>query len=207
MHLLAQPVTLEGTYVRLEPLAETHLDGLCEIGLDADLWQWTVTRIRSREAMQRYIEDALAQQEAGTALPFVTTEQSSGAIIGSTRYGNIDPKNRRLEIGWTWLARPWQRTALNTEAKYVMLRHAFETLGCIRVELKTDVLNERSRRAILRIGAKEEGILRKHVITKDGRVRDTIYYSILDDEWPAIRVHLESLLASEDYGESPDSFR
>lgn len=191
-----QPLILEGQHVRLEPLSLGHLDPLCVVGLDPDLWQWTVTQIHSPDDMRRYVEAALGQQQAGTALPFATIERASGTVVGSTRYGNIDLTNRRVEIGWTWLAHPWQRTALNTEAKYLMLRHAFDTLGCIRVEFKTDLLNERSRRAIQRLGALEEGVLRQHVITKNGRVRDTIYYSILADEWPAVRTRLEARLAS-----------
>jgi RimJ/RimL family protein N-acetyltransferase len=191
-----QPITLEGEHVRLEPLSLDHLDRLCTIGLDQHLWQWTVTQIQSCADLRRYIETALAQQEAGAALPFVTIEQASGEVVGSTRYGNIDSNNRRVEIGWTWIASPWQRTAINTETKYLMLRHAFDTMGCIRVEFKTDVLNERSRRAILRLGAQEEGILRQHVITQHGRIRDTIYYSILADEWPATRTRLQARLVS-----------
>ena len=124
-------------------------------------------------------------------LPFVTIECKSGKAIGSTRFMNIDVTNRRVEIGGTWIAKPWQRSAINTEAKYLMLRHAFETFGCIRVELKTDVLNTQSRNAILRIGAKEEGILRHHVITWTGRLRDSIYFSILEEEWPGVKAELE----------------
>ena len=187
-----EPVVLAGRHVRLEPLTSGHVDQLAEIGLDADLWRWTSVQITSRDEMAAYVRSALAGQAAGNALPFVTVEQSSGRVVGSTRYGNIDAANRRVEIGWTWVARPWQRTAVNTEAKYLMLRHAFETLGCLRVELKTDALNERSRRAIARIGAREEGILRKHMITQSGRVRDTVYFSIIDDEWPAARAALEA---------------
>ncbi|MBD0320322.1 MAG: GNAT family N-acetyltransferase, partial [Gemmatimonadetes bacterium] len=132
---------------------------------------------------------------AGTALPFATTEATCGRVIGSTRFASVEPPHPRVEIGWTWIGRPWQRSAVNTEAKLLMLRHAFETLGLLRVELKTDVLNERSRRAMLRLGAREEGIFRKHVITQGGRVRDTAWYSIVDDEWPAVRARLEAMLA------------
>jgi RimJ/RimL family protein N-acetyltransferase len=144
--------------------------------------------------MRSYVESALKLQRDGTTLPFVTIEQSSGRIVGSTRFGNYDPANRRIEIGWTWIAPPWQRTALNTDAKYLMLTHAFEKLHCVRVELKTDVLNSRSRKAMLRIGAKEEGILRKHSLVWDGRYRDSIYYSILDEEWPEVKGQLERML-------------
>jgi N-acetyltransferase len=191
-----EPVTLEGDHVRLEPLSRAHHEALCAIGLDEDLWRWTHSQIRTSEEMGAYLETALRYQAEGTALPFVTIDRRSGTIVGSTRYGNIDRGNHRVEIGWTWIGRNWQRTAVNTEAKYLMLRHAFETLGCIRVELKTDALNERSRKAILRIGAKEEGILRNHMITDSGRVRHTVYYSIIDSEWPVVRAGLEKKLAT-----------
>jgi RimJ/RimL family protein N-acetyltransferase len=130
------------------------------------------------------------------SLPFAIVEKATGRAIGSTRYGNIDRTHHRVEIGWTWVAREWQRTAMNTEAKYLLLRHAFETLGCMRVELKTDSLNERSRAAILRIGAREEGTFRNHMITASGRIRHTVYFSIIDSEWPAVKVHLEARLNS-----------
>ncbi len=129
-------------------------------------------------------------------MPFATTLRDSGQVVGSTRYANISAKDGRLEIGWTWIGKPWQRSAVNTEAKYLMLRHAFEALGCTRVELKTDGLNARSRAAILRIGAKQDGILRKHTMTYSGRIRDTVYFSILDDEWPAVKAGLEAKLAT-----------
>ncbi len=144
--------------------------------------------------MHAYIETALKEQADGMSLPFATIERASGRIVGSTRFGSIDRTNQRLEIGWTWVAREWQRTAINTEAKYLMLSHAFDTLGAIRVELKTDSLNERSRRAILRLGAKEEGTFRKHMMTYSGRIRHTVYFSIIDSEWPAIRTALEAKL-------------
>ena len=153
---------------------------MCRVGLDEDLWRWIPLRVLSRDDMRLYIEMALKAQAEGIALPFATVEQSSGMVVGSTRYMNIDKVNRHVEIGATWVGREWQRTPVNTEAKYLMLKHAFEDLGCYRVELKTDELNERSRAAILRIGAKEEGIFRKHVICWDGRVRNTVWYSILD---------------------------
>lgn len=186
---------LEGQHVRLEPLDVRHLDGLCAVGLDPELWHWEAIRKRSREDMQVYVRKALDERQRGVSLPFATVFLETGQVIGSTRYLNMDPANRRVEIGATWIGRPWQRTAVNTEAKYLMLRHAFEVLRCFRVELKTDVLNERSRRAILRLGAKEEGILRRHVVTDTGRVRDTVYYSILDSEWPPVKSHLQAKLA------------
>lgn len=189
-----QPVTLEGRHVRLEPLSLDHHDALSRVGLDDDLWRLSPTVVESAEDMRRYLEAALQAQGEGTALPFVILERGSGTVVGSTRYGNIDRANRRVEIGWTWIARPWQRTAVNTDCKYLLLRHAFETLGCIRVEFKTDILNERSRQAILRIGAKEEGIFRNHMVTSTGRIRDSVYFSIVDREWPGVRARLEEML-------------
>ncbi|MBI2929931.1 MAG: GNAT family N-acetyltransferase [Verrucomicrobia bacterium] len=188
------PITLEGHHVRLEPLSLAHLDALCEVGLDEELWRWTPDQARTRDDMRAYILEALADQERGAMLPFATVLKAESRVVGSTRFGNIDLRNRRVEIGWTWIARPWQRTVVNTEAKYLMLRHAFESLGCIRVELKTDALNDRSRQAILRLGAKEEGTLRQHMVMPDGRLRDTVYYSILDREWPEIKVKLRERL-------------
>ncbi len=188
------PVTLEGKHARLEPVSPGHLEGLCQVGLDEDLWRWIPIQVRTAEEMRSYIEKALEEQAAGSSLPFATIERASGRPVGSTRYMNIDHSNRHLEIGSTWIARNWQRTAVNTEAKYLMLRHAFEQLGCIRVELKTDSLNQRSRQAILRLGAREEGILRNHMITSTGRIRHTVYYSIIDSEWPAVKKGLEQKL-------------
>lgn len=190
-----QPLTLEGRHIRLEPLSLAHHAQLCEIGLDPEIWRWTTSLIRTPEDMRTYIETALKLQADGSALPFATIETASGRAVGSTRFGNIDRANRRVEIGWTWIGLKWQRTVVNTEAKYLMLRHAFETLGCIRVELKTDVLNERSRKAILRIGAKEEGTLRNHMIVPGGRIRDSVYFSIIDREWPEVKAGLEEKLA------------
>jgi N-acetyltransferase len=190
------PVVLGGRQIRLEPLTLGHLDSLCEIGLDEDLWRWIPMQVASREDMLGYIRTALQWQTDGTALPFATIEQSTGRAIGSTRYMNIDKPNRHVEIGATWIGRPWQRTAVNTEAKYLMLRHAFEHLGCLRVELKTDVLNEKSRNAILRIGAKQEGIFRKHVVCASGRIRDSVYFSIIDSEWPQVKASLEAKLTA-----------
>jgi len=190
------PVILEGSHVRLEPLAKAHLAGLVLVGLDEQLWRWIPVPVRTMKEMSTYIDTALEEQKRGVSLPFALIERATGRAIGSTRYGNIDRTHRRAEIGWTWVAREWQRTAVNTEAKYLLLRHAFETLGCMRVELKTDSLNERSRAAILRIGAQEEGIFRNHMITASGRIRHTVYFSIVDSEWPAVKARLESLLNS-----------
>ena len=188
------PVTLEGRYVRLEPLTLGHEEALSRVGLDEDLWRWIPVPVRTRQEMAAYVETALRDQASGMALPFVQVEKSSGRVVGSMRYANIERAHHRLEIGWTWVGRAWQRTAVNTEAKYLLLRHAFETLGCMRVELKTDSLNERSRSAILRIGAREEGIFRNHMITASGRVRHTVYYSIVDTEWPEVKRRLAARL-------------
>ncbi|MDB4869535.1 MAG: family acetyltransferase [Gemmatimonadales bacterium] len=190
-----EPITLEGSHVRLEPMTMAHHAGLTAIGLDPDIWRRAIAPIRTAEEMRSYMETALHLQREGTVLPFVTVERSSGRVVGSTRFGNYDRVNSRIEIGWTWLAPAWQRTAMNTEAKLLMLTHAFERIACVRVELKTDVLNAQSRDAILRIGAKEEGVFRKHTLTSTGRYRDSIYYSILDEEWPLVRARLKSLLA------------
>jgi RimJ/RimL family protein N-acetyltransferase len=194
MEMVVSPVTLEGAHVRLEPLAKAHLAGLAAVGLDEELWLWIPVPVRTTEEMAGYIETALEEQERGVSLPFALIEKATRRVVGSTRYGNIDGAHHRVEIGWTWVAREWQRTAVNTEAKYLLLRHAFETLGCIRLELKTDSLNERSRTAILRIGAREEGIFRNHMITASGRVRHSVYFSVVDSEWPAVKARLESRL-------------
>jgi RimJ/RimL family protein N-acetyltransferase len=193
--IVVAPVTLEGLRVRLEPLSlEHHFERLCEVGLDPELWRWTTSVLRTRDDLRGYLETALREQAEGRALPFATIDKAGGRVAGSTRYGNIDRANRRVEIGWTWLGRPFQRSHVNTEAKYLMLRHAFETLGCVRVELKTNVLNRRSRDAMLRIGCVEEGVMRKHLVNEDGSSRDSVYYSVLDDEWPAVKARLEGMM-------------
>jgi len=188
--MFIEPVTLEGNFVHLKPLSLNHHAGLCAVGLDEELWRWTTQPVTTPEEMRAYVQTALDEQARGVALPFATVEKASGRVIGSTRYGNIDRANRRVEIGWTWLGLKWQRTAANTEAKYLMLRHAFENWGCIRVEFKTDSLNEESRAALLRIGAKEEGTFRNHMITSTGRLRHSAYYSIIASEWPAVKARL-----------------
>jgi RimJ/RimL family protein N-acetyltransferase len=189
-----EPVVLEGEHVRLEPLALSHLDGLCEIGIVEELWRWIPTQVETREQMRAYIELALTERANGVSMPFAQIERASGRVIGSTRYMNIEKNHRRLEIGSTWIAPKWQRSAINTEAKYLLLRHAFEDLGCMRVELKTDSMNEKSRNAILRIGAKQEGIFRNHMLTSSGRVRHTVYFSVIDSEWAGVKAELERRL-------------
>lgn len=187
-----EPLILEGETVRLEPLRMEHLPDLCEVGLDESIWLWTANVIENENDMRRYVETALEESNRKVSLPFVTIEKSANKIVGSTRFGNIDVENRRVEIGWTWINPRWQRTSINTEAKILMLAHAFETWNCIRVELKTDFLNSKSRNAVRRLGAIEEGILRRHAITETGRIRDTVYYSVLDSEWHGVKANLKS---------------
>jgi RimJ/RimL family protein N-acetyltransferase len=193
-HMKVEPVVLEGAHVRLEPLSRAHLPGLCEVGLEEELWRWIPTRVRMAADMSAYVELALQEQADGDSLPFAQIERATGRVIGSTRYMNIERAHHRVEIGCTWIGLEWQRSAVNTEAKYLLLRHAFETLGCMRVELKTDSLNEKSRAAILRIGAKQEGIFRNHMMTSTGRIRHTVYFSIVDSEWPDVKSELERRL-------------
>jgi RimJ/RimL family protein N-acetyltransferase len=190
------PLTLEGAVVRLEPVRREHAELFWEIAkIDLeDIFRWIPYSMKSPDDFQRLIDKAFEEQERGESIVFATVERASGWVIGSTRFMNIDRVNRRVEIGSTWIAPAWQRTAVNTEAKYLMLRHAFEVWGCMRVELKTDALNQKSRKAILRIGSKEEGTLRRHLLTWSGRVRDTVYFSILDNEWPEVKARLEGRL-------------
>lgn len=195
--MLIKPVTLAGNQVRLEPLSLSHLEGMCAVGLDDELWRLNPAPVHTPEEMRAYIEEALAESARGVSLPFATVLQVSDTVVGSTRFGNIERQHRRVEIGWTWIGRLWQRTFVNTEAKYLMLCHAFETLGCHRVEFKTDSLNERSRRAILRLGATEEGTFRNHMITSTGRLRHSVFFSILDAEWPAVKAELERKLSQQ----------
>ncbi|MGA7402256.1 MAG: GNAT family protein [Candidatus Sulfotelmatobacter sp.] len=197
LHIVT-PVTLQGSIVRLEPIRPEHVELFWQAAKDAldDIFQWIPYRMKTIEDFEQLVEKALGEQERAESVVFATVESKSGRVIGSTRFMNIDRANRRVEIGSTWIAPAWQRSAVNTEAKYLMLRHAFEVWQCMRVELKTDALNQKSRNAILRIGAKEEGTLRKHLITWTGRVRDSVYFSILDTEWPKVRAGLEAKLAS-----------
>jgi N-acetyltransferase len=193
---IVTPVTLTGSVVRLEPIRHEHAELFWEVAqndLD-DIFRWIPYRMQTREDFQQLVAKAFQEQERGESVVFTSVESDSGRVIGSTRFMNIDRNNRRVEIGSTWIAPAWQRTAVNTEAKYLMLRHAFEVWGCFRVELKTDALNWKSRNAILRLGAKEEGALRRHVVTWTGRVRDSVYFGILDSEWPEVKTRLEEKL-------------
>ncbi len=192
--LTLDPVTLEGGVVRLVPLGVAHVDGMCEVGLDPEIWRWMPTTVNDRAGMEAFVQESLEKQMAGTGLPFATTLRETGKVIGSTRFMNVAVAHRRVEVGGTWIGTAWQRTRVNTEAKYLMLRYAFEQLGCLRVEFKTHARNSRSRAAILRLGAVEEGLFRKHMVQGDGSVRDTVYFSIVDDEWPAVKGRLEDRL-------------
>jgi RimJ/RimL family protein N-acetyltransferase len=192
------PVTLEGSVVRLEPIRREHSELFWEVTKNdlEDVFRWIPYSMKTPADFERLIDKAFEEQEHGDSIVFATVGRGSRQTIGSTRFMNIDWINRRVEIGSTWIAPAWQRTAVNTEAKYLMLRQAFEVWKCMRVELKTDALNEKSRSAILRIGAKEEGTLRRHLVTWSGRVRDTVYFSILDNEWPVVKKNLEDRLST-----------
>jgi RimJ/RimL family protein N-acetyltransferase len=181
-----EPITLEGHHVRLEPLTTHHASAFVEAGREWDL---------TAEQVAVGIESALRQQALGTSLPFATVDKSTGQVVGGTRFLQIVQEHRRLEIGSTWIAKPWRRTAINTEAKFLMLEHAFDRLGCTRVEFIADALNETSRTAILRLGATEEGTLRNYVVRADGKVHDAVVYSIIAAEWPSIRNRLQEMLA------------
>lgn len=189
-----EPIVLRGEHVRLEPMSPGHVDGLAAVGLEPSIWEFMVDRIIDPNGMRLFVEKALTDQAQGTSLPFVTRIAATDEIVGTSRFGNISTADRRVEIGWTWIAPEWQRSAVNTEAKLLMLTHAFEIWKCIRVEFKTDALNQRSRTAIRRLGAIEEGTLRQHMITDAGRFRDSVYFSILDNEWPQIRSDLRRKL-------------
>lgn len=194
---IVTPLTLEGRVVRLEPVRREHSEIFWLVAKDSvdSIFQWIPYSIKTREDFDCFVEKVLEEEQRGESVAFATVERKSGRVIGSTRFMNIDRLNRRVEIGSTWIVPAWQRTAVNTEAKYLMLKHAFEVWGCVRVELKTDALNQRSRDAILRLGAKQEGVLRKHLVTWTGRIRDSIYFSILDAEWPAIKTKLQGKLS------------
>lgn len=190
------PVTLEGTHVRLEPLAPQHLDGIMRAGEDDAVWTWLPYRPTTRAEYGAWLDDALTAQAKGHQLPFATVDRATGNVVGSTRLFFVSPPDRRVEIGGTWLAPAAQRTPINTESKLLLLAHCFDVLGCVRVELKTDARNTNSQRAIVRIGAKHEGVMRKHMLTRGGLHRDSVYYAIVDDDWPGVRTRLEEMLAT-----------
>jgi RimJ/RimL family protein N-acetyltransferase len=189
-----QPIVLDGRMVRLEPLRRQHLEGLAEVAFDPALWRFTLARPVDRAGLEAWLQTALDNAEAGTEVPFATVDQASGRPIGSTRYLNIVPEHRRFEIGWTWLATTAQRTGANREAKLLQLTHGFEGLGANRIEFKTDSLNEKSRAALLGIGAQFEGIFRNHMVMPDGRLRHSAYYSVIRQDWPDVKARLTELL-------------
>ncbi|APX74519.1 GNAT family N-acetyltransferase [Achromobacter insolitus] len=185
-----QPVTLAGEVVRLEPLAAGHAAPLAQVGLHPELWKLQPEPVQTLDDMQRYVDRALAAQREGHCLPFVIVRQEDDQIIGATRYMDVALAHKRLEIGGTWLTPSSQRSGANTEAKFLLLQHAFETIGIIRVVFKTELSNMQSRQAILRIGGVEEGVFRKHLIAQSGRARDMIYFAILDEDWPTVKARL-----------------
>ena len=191
-----KPVTLPGSIVRLEPLAESHLEGLAEVAFDASIWRWTLARPTDVDGLRAWLAAALANAAAGSEMPFATIDVASGRPIGSTRFMSIVAEHRRLEIGWTWVAPAWQRRGANQEAKYLQLRHAFEELGANRVEFKTDSLNEKANPALLAIGATFEGTFRNHMVMPEGRLRHSSYYSITVEEWPDRKAKLEARIAA-----------
>jgi RimJ/RimL family protein N-acetyltransferase len=190
-----EPVTLEGSIVRLEPLSMAHLHGLAEVAFDESIWRWTLARPTDVDGLQAWMATAIANLDAGSEMPFATIDRATDQPIGSSRFMSIVPEHRRLEIGWTWVAPAWQRKGANQEAKYLQLRHAFEELGANRVEFKTDSLNEKANPALLSIGATFEGTFRNHMIMPGGRLRHSNYYSVTREEWPERKAKLEARIA------------
>ena len=191
-------ITLIGRRIRLRPLLASDAQALVQAASDGDLWNLRFTVIPSAETVDAYIATALDGQRAGHVMPFVIEIVATGQIVGSTRFWKIDPRNRKLEIGSTWIAQSWQKSFVNTEAKYLLLQHAFDVLHCVRVQFTTDEINARSRQAILRLGAQQEGIVRHERIMPDGRKRNSVRFSIIDDEWPSVRNTLEARLADDE---------
>jgi RimJ/RimL family protein N-acetyltransferase len=195
-NLSRTPITLGAEHVRLEPLSIAHVPDLFQVAQDDEVWRWlSIPPPSSLDEMRAWVSEALELQVRVGEQPFAVIDRATGAAIGSTRYLNVEAPHRGLEIGWTWYGRAYWRTAVNTECKYLLLRHAFESLGCIRVQSRTDLRNERSQQAIERLGAVREGVLRKHrIVTRDGYHRSSVCYSIIDDEWPTVKARLESML-------------
>lgn len=189
--------TLQGPRILLRPLQYSDADALLRAAADGELWNLTVTVVPSASTVDSYLKKAIDGRDAGTVMPFVIVLKDSGEVIGSTRFWKIDPLNRKLEIGSSWISARWQKSFVNTEAKYLMLRHAFEVLDCVRVQFTTDENNQKSRNAILRLGAQQEGIVRHERIMPDGRKRNSVRFSIIDDEWPQVRQALEQKLAAD----------
>jgi RimJ/RimL family protein N-acetyltransferase len=193
-----EPVTLSTERLTLRLLRLDDVPALAQAATDGELWEKKTTTVPMPEDFKAYVQKALELQAAGLALPFTTVVKEGNRVAGSTRFMNIDALNHRVEIGTTWIARSWQRTFVNTHAKFLMLHHAFEVLGCNAVELRTHRLNDQSRAAIERLGAKLDGILRQHMIMPDGHVRDTAVYSIIRDEWPSVKADLERRMTLSD---------
>lgn len=191
------PIELRGQRVLLQPLTLSHIDALWEAGNHAEIWRYFPAPVQSHDAMAQWVQDALHEQEQGVSLPFAIVDQNTDRVIGSTRFADITQPHRAAEIGWTWLTPEAWRTRVNTECKYLLLSHGFETLNFIRIFLKTDSRNLRSQQAIERIGGIKEGVLRQHRILADGYIRDSVYYSIIDNEWPSVKARLESFLAND----------
>jgi N-acetyltransferase len=186
-----ESVTLKGrSWATLEPMQPEHADELLQAAKDGELWKLWYTGVADSGAVLNYMDTAMKMRDEQGALPFVVRRNADGQIVGATRYFNVDEKNRRLEIGHTWYSKSVQRTGLNTECKYLLLRHAFEKLDCIAVEFRTHFFNFQSREAIARLGAKQDGILRNHLISANGTLRDTVVFSILQSEWPTVKAHL-----------------
>lgn len=193
-----RPITLPGRFVRLEPLSEAHVEPLVEVGAGKGIFRYFPVQIETAAEVRAYLGHCLAGLKFGETITFATVSLADGRPVGTTSFLAIDRANRKLEIGGTWLAPEWQRTACNTEAKYLQMRHAFEDLGAVRVEFKTDSLNERSRAALIRIGAVEEGTMRKHMIVPGPRNRHSVYFSVIDSEWAGVKSRLEEMLAKYD---------
>lgn len=196
--LTIEPTTLVGRYIILRPPSIEDIDGLSIVARDGEIWNNRFSQFPNLNEIEKYIQEMLDLSSKGSILPFITIHKSSNTIVGTTRYLNIDYENHRLEIGHTWIAKSWRKTYVNTEAKFLMLQYAFEKLECIAVEIRTDVLNTVSRQAIQRLGAKQDGILRHHKIMKDGRIRDTVCYSIIKPEWKQVKENLMKKLMKYD---------
>jgi RimJ/RimL family protein N-acetyltransferase len=194
--MATSPITLEGKHTRLEPLTLAHGEALVAAAADGELWNSAVTIVPDRDTVEEYIQATLTAQKQGTELPFVIVQTSTGGVVGTTRFYEMQPLQRKAAIGYTWLAASAQRSAVNTEAKLLLLTHAFEHWDCVRIEFITDVRNEQSRAAIVRLGAKEEGVLRNHLILPNGRIRDSVCFSIIAEEWPQVKSRLTTRLAS-----------
>jgi|HubBroStandDraft_1064217.scaffolds.fasta_scaffold124529_2 RimJ/RimL family protein N-acetyltransferase len=194
--MIVEPVALEGRRVRLEPMRMEHLGALAEVALAPEIWRWSPMRVETEADLRAWMEQSLEMAAAGKAMPWVTRSAANGKIVGSTRYMDIDARNHGLEIGGTWIAPAWQRSGINVEAKYLQLRHAFETLGAIRVAFKTHHQNAQSQSAIAALGAQPEGVFRNHMIMPDGSLRHSVWFSIIQEEWPDVKIGLEARMAA-----------